>query len=320
MKRLRQRVKNALLYALARGLIAALRTLPVPLVLALGPPLGRLAHLLAVPERRRARRNLEAAWPWLSAGLRRRLVRRMFVGLGRSAAECLALPRLASRLGTSRSPCRLTPEAEGVLLESLAQGRGVILVTAHYGNWELMAAALARLAPLAVLARPSYDPRFTRLIDAERRRHGVRSLWIDGPAHLRGAVRTLRAGQVLGVLLDQPVDAGERLPFLGRPALTSSIVGWLARLTGSPVVVGTVSAADRRGTITLESLPSCAPEELTRACLATLERAIARDPAAWLWSLDRWRAARRKSHASSASPTLAPCRKESGSQVQIAYH
>ena len=83
----------------------------------------------------------------------------------------------------SRSPAVHLPEpSRHALDQALAAGRGVMFATGHIGNWELMAIELARLGyPISTVAKESYDPRFTRLIERFRARFGVQAIYRGRP-------------------------------------------------------------------------------------------------------------------------------------------
>ena len=292
-----RRIKNHLLYGLARLLLGLLELLPTGTALALGRALGRLGYRVARRERDRALRNLRAAGPRdLDEAGRRRLLRRMFVHLGESVAECAQLPRLRRRPDL----VRFAPGSREAMEAALAEKRGVLFVTGHLGNWELMAAALARLAPSAgVLFKPSYDPRFTRLLCSFRARSGLHGIDVTRPGHLAEAARLLRGGGALGLLIDQPPPArdGARdvaVPFLGRLALTSRLAPVLARRTGAAVVAG---CTRRTGTCQhevrivrlVDPHDWRALGDALSTLAAPLEEAILRAPDQWVWSLDRWR-------------------------------
>lgn len=290
-----KRGKRALIYAVVAALIAAARQLPPRLAVAIGAGVGLLAGLLAGRERRRALRNVQRVWPALPRRARRALVRRMFVNLGRSALECVVMHKLDRGRA---AVVRFTPGSLAALRAALARGRGVVYVTGHVGNWELMARAVAAEAPVYVLARSSYDPRFTRLIDRFRRANGVVSLWVEDPGHLRAALRALRSGAILGVLVDQPLrSGGVGVPFLGHPAATTTIAAALARASGAPLVAGFIrrtAACSHEIDVRALALGELrrGPDGLldtTRRCSSAVESAVGADPSQWLWSLDRWR-------------------------------
>lgn len=285
-----KRAKNQALYHLVMALVWLVRRMPLALARACGRSLGLLAWMVAGRERRRARSNLARA----GVNGEGRVARSMFRHLGMSAIECVLMDRYRARLGTDQSPVRFVEGSRERLLALVAEGRGVLYATAHLGNWELMAAEIACWAPVTVLAKPSYDERFSRFIRDFRSRSRVRSVSVARP-HLRRVIEALGRGEVVGVLLDQPVPTGCRVSFFGRPAWTSTIVARLHRSTGAPIVCGTIHrdpADPHCHEIAIHQVSidkTWTVEQGTQAVTAHLEAAVRRYPEQWAWSLDRWR-------------------------------
>ncbi|MBK8482289.1 MAG: hypothetical protein IPL40_14160 [Proteobacteria bacterium] len=304
----RRRSRHTALFLLGRGVLALWGRLPARCALVVGRAIGRLACALAATERRRALAQLEAAGLGASAQERRQVVRQMFARLGESLAQCLLRLRWGAEAQAAPA-LGLTPRARAVLADGLAAGRGIVLVGGHLGNWELVGAALARVVPLQVLARSSYDPRWTRLIERWRQAAGVGTIWVDRPGALRRALTLLRAGGAVALLIDQPLRRGGCLvPFFGRLAPTSTLAAALAQATGAALLVAwplapadaALGAPSRPSATTeidvfaeisaleLERGRGALPQAMARLTGA-LEARVRADPASWLWSLDRWR-------------------------------
>jgi KDO2-lipid IV(A) lauroyltransferase len=205
------------------------------------------------------------------------------------------MQRLGSRLHGS---VEFADGSLDVLEAARDRKKGVIFVTGHVGNFELLASVVARRVPLSVLARKSYDPRFSRLIERFRGASSVETIWVDERSHLLQAASALREGRVLGVLLDQPTQAqsGLAVPFFGRPAPTSAIAASLARSTGAALVCGfIVRRADGRQVVSISAVGMADgardQQQLatTARLTAEIERVIRAHPDQWLWTLDRWR-------------------------------
>jgi hypothetical protein len=158
------------------------------------------------------------------------------VNLGRSAFEVLMLSR------RSHPPIERLCAVEGEerLKAALAAGRGVIFLTGHFGNWELMAALVTRRGyPSSVVATPVYDQRLDRLLVDARARHGVHTISRGSPSAARHLLSGLRRNAILGMLIDQDTDVdGVFVPFFGRPAYTPSGPAALALKTGAAVIFG----------------------------------------------------------------------------------
>jgi KDO2-lipid IV(A) lauroyltransferase len=282
-----KRIKNGLIYGCVAALVRLLGLLPWRLALGVGRALGWLAFRVAGRERRRALENLDHTG-LVPRRRRRAVAREMFVHLGQNAMECVVMRRLRPRLGTRDSPVRFSAGSREMLENVVKRGKGVVFVTAHLGNWELMAAEVACVAPVSVLRKPSYDPRFTKMIDDFRRSNGVAGIEVG---HLRPILAALARGEIVGILLDQPVPSGCQLPFLGQPAWTSTLPGRLHQQTGAEVLAGFVRRISRSCHI-VDIVPISmgnSDDAGSRLLNEVIEDAICQTPNQWLWSLDRWR-------------------------------
>ena len=257
-----------------------------------GRRLGDLAWL-ALPRRRAVtRENLARAFGTERPPAElRRLARRSFEHLGMNLVEACVL--------VFRPPSVLVSRVDIVGLAHLekasAEGKGVLLLSAHLGNWELLAPARALTAfELSVVVRPLDDPLLDRIVERFRRRSGVDL--IAKRRALREIFDALRRGRMVGVLLDQNSSRGEGVfaPFFGIPASTSKGLAVISLRTGAPVVpVFIRRAADGRHRVECEAaLPFPAEGDVvgyTAAFNRAIEAAIRRAPEQWFWMHERWR-------------------------------
>ena len=235
--RLRKRIKRSVRSLIVRAAIRLLSLLPLGAALALGGMVGRMAYLLAGKTRRVALDHLALAFPERSQAERAAIARGMFVHLGRAAMEVVAIRSYDAYLDT------YVELANGeVLREVMARGKGMMFVTGHVGNWELLARRIARAGvPNAVIAKAGHDPRLNALAEEFRASGGVTTLWRENPDTGRAIIRTFRQGRALGLLIDQDTDVqGVFVPFFGRLAYTPRAAADLALRFGAPVVVGTI--------------------------------------------------------------------------------
>ena len=192
-------------------------------------------------------------------------------------------------------------EVEGLdhLKAAVAQGRGVLLLTAHFGNWELLAAANAQTGyPLSVVARPLDSPVLDRLVARFRESGGV--LVIPKRRALRRVLEALRRGSMVGILLDQNTSRREGVfvPFFGDLASTSKSLAVLAFSSGAPVVpVFIHREPGGRHRVVVEPAippPSTGDREqdilaFTAAFANIVEARIRQGPEQWLWIHRRWK-------------------------------
>jgi KDO2-lipid IV(A) lauroyltransferase len=276
-------------------LLALVGGLPLPVGLWLGRRFGDAAYLAVRRRRQLALDNLARAYPALPLHARTRLARHASQHLGMTLVE------LARALTRPVDDTLQRIDLQGVEhLEAAMTGHGrALLLTAHLGNWELLAAA-HRLTgfPLSVVVRPLDAPWLDALADRLRRSTGVEL--IDKRGALRPVLDALRRGRMIGILMDQNAARREGVfvDFFGRPASTSRSIALLALRTRTPVVpvFARRDEGGRHTVIIHPALPQPAPNgsetavvELTARCTAAIERAIREAPEQWLWSHDRWR-------------------------------
>lgn len=283
-------LRHALEHALFLPFYGLVRLLPHPASRALGGALGALAGRLDRRRLNTALANLAFALPELSADERRRIARACFRHFGASFTDALSSLRL------SADDVRARVERVGFesFAEATARGRGTIVLGSHFGNWEIVPAAIALAAgPVSVVGRRADNPHFERLVQRLRTRFGNRAL--DKRGSVREMFRILQRNERLGLLIDQRVRAQEAIavPFFGRPALTSPIVARLAGRTGAAVVpvFGRELPGGRYRVEALPPLFAGAGEDevaLTTRLLATLEELVRADPHLWLWLHRRW--------------------------------
>ncbi|MEL6546929.1 MAG: hypothetical protein AAFQ82_20045, partial [Myxococcota bacterium] len=230
-----QRSKNTAIYLAIRFVVALLRCLPRFVLRSLGAALGTLAAWVVRSEVSRAMDHLKVAFPDLTPREARRTVRQMFVALAHSAMDALVLERVILDTGIPDS-------ARALFEDALSEGRGVVAVSGHIGNWELCAQSIAAAGfPLSVIASPTYDPRLTRLIHGFRSRNGAQVLWRGDRTVGKDMLRVFKRNQVLAMLIDQDTKVqGAFVPFFGKPAHTPIAAAQLALRFKAPIIVGFV--------------------------------------------------------------------------------
>ena len=260
-----------------------------------GAVAGFIGPLLPVSQVAHA--NLRAAMPELDDAARRRVVRRSWSELGRTAGE---FPHVAGlRENTLHGPGWQIAGAEH--LEALKTNGGpAIFFTGHIGNWEVLPlAARTHGVPIASFYRAAQNPLVDALIIGHRRAAGGAGmrLFAKGAAGARQAMQHLRAGGYLGLLTDQKLNDGVEARLFGRPAMTAPAAAAFALHFDCPVIpVLCKRIGPARLRLVVEApLPhpsgiprAAAIAALTQAINDVLERWIRADPGSWLWMHRRW--------------------------------
>lgn len=226
----------------------------------------------------------------------RRVARASHFHLGRLIVELLTAP---SYLEPKRSAL-LEVEHFEHMKRAHAAGRGVVLVTAHVGNWELLAIKQALLEiPLLVLGREPNNPYMAARLEASRRLCGNR--WLPRQGSLFGAAKGLKSGQCVATAIDQHTRSEPKMKgdFLGRQADLSTAVFELAVRMGSPVVPCVSIPKPYGGYRIIYHPPLHASDSGTRdervrdlasRCHRVAEAWIQQNPDTWFWFHDLWKA------------------------------
>jgi Kdo2-lipid IVA lauroyltransferase/acyltransferase len=288
-------VRHRVEYAFYLGLKGFLRALPHQAARGFGRGLGALAHRVDRRHREVALANLALALPELSETERRLLVAECFRHFGGALCDTVS----SSRFDVQELCHRLTYEGWEHLEEAAAAGKGVFVLSAHLGHWEIAALPIGiAKGSLHVVVRPADNPWLDRELTHLRERFGNRVTAKQGAA--RKMIQVLRERGWAGILIDQRVQPREAIavPFFGRPALTTPVLARLSLRTGAPVVAifafpepGGRYRFVAREPIFPES-PGSDPEDavarLTERYLALTEEEIRKRPAQWLWMHRRW--------------------------------
>jgi KDO2-lipid IV(A) lauroyltransferase len=222
-----------------------------------------------------------------------RLAKRVYAHLATGALEFLQMHRLS----VARSRELLGSEFLE-RIDELRQGNGLLILTAHLGQWDLLACAAGRCGiPLHVVTRSVKSRWINRLWMERRSRCGVKLLPVYGSA--RSVVRALKNEEVVAVVLDQHEPAGVPVPFFGRPAATSTALARLARATGAPILpVFLVRAAFEGGFRLVGKEPMSVSRsndrwedvvEATTRFNRIIEQVVRDHPEQWLWLHRRWK-------------------------------
>ena len=299
--------------ALGRLLGGALSALPDHALSSLARLLGGALWWLLPRRRQLACGHAQLALPHTPAEERRRVARAGWTHV------CLtALVGLRRAAGVRGEPVA-REEDVARLRALLGEGRGLLVVSGHLGDFEgLLALHLLLGRPVWLLSRRFSSQVAQGLWDASRAAAPPR---LDRGARARWVVERLRAGEVVVDVIDQhdPRPSALWLPFFGVHASVSSDVGRLALLTGAPVVpVFCVRAPLPRGrgerlaaTVVVGEAVRADPrfgraavEGVVAACVSALEEAVRGAPEQWLWVHRRWKPRPRR--APSAAPPKAP--------------
>lgn len=230
----------------------------------------------------------------------RKTAKTMFMNLGSNLAEFLHIPRMPRH--------RFLELVDGTgfrtaIAQAAKSGNGVICVTGHIGNWELLAAYCAKYFPTTVIAKKIYFEKYDREVVRRRKRLGIRVVYQEDG--LRPVLEALRSNRVLGILADQdiPDAAGVFVDFLGKAAYTPVAPAALAIAGKAPLFVVCVERLpggkhrifiSERVQVPRTGDRESDRFELTRRWNDMLSNFIRNHPEQWVWFHRRWRTTREK--------------------------
>jgi Kdo2-lipid IVA lauroyltransferase/acyltransferase len=292
---LHKRLKRFVRYLVVRFAASLAGMLPVRFVSGLGAALGRIGFVVARGERHKALSHVTLAFPDKSDAERKAIARASFEHLGRCVGELVCAPQIDAQLDAW---VEWSAADRAVLDTALARGKGVLFISGHVGNWELTARGVtARGYDGTSIAREASDPRTTALIEKLRASGNTGTIWRGHPGAAKAMLKQLRAGKILGLLIDQDTKVQSVfVPFFGRLAATPRAAADLALRTGAALVVGTCPrVAPFRYRLSLVEVPvpetegEAAVIALTSTLTRRLEEVIRAYPEQWVWMHERWK-------------------------------
>lgn len=265
-------------------LFRLLSGLPLAVLHALGIMLGWLVYALSPSYRRRLKGNLQAAGfgAELHAAIRES---------GKNIAELpfiwCADPR--------RVLSTVTIENWEIVQAALEAKQGAIFLTPHLGCFEITAQAIAAQTPITVLYRPPRKAALKPLIEGARARDNL----FLAPATLSGVrslLKVLKGNGVIGLLPDQVPQQGEGIwaPYFGKPAYTMTLPAKLQQMTGAPVILTYAERLPGGRGYVIRFVPFTeilegSIEHRAAAINRAMEQLIARCPAQYFWSYNRYK-------------------------------
>lgn len=278
---------------LALKLIGAL---PRPLARTAGIGLAWLVYLVHAKLRRVGMRNLEIAFPEKSRKERRKIVRRVFTGLGRHLAEFCRFPKY------TRENLHDVAVYEGfeALEEARKLGKGILFLTGHFGAWEVGSFAHSLYGhPIKIVVRDLDNPLVDALVRRYRTLHGNQT--VDNREFLRGLLSAMRAGETVGILMDTNMTPpqGVFVDYFGVKACTASGLARVALKTDAAVIPAYTVWDTQLGKykicfeppVSLVRTADPEADAVTNTALFTkvLEKIVRRHPDQWLWVHRRWK-------------------------------
>ncbi len=239
------------------------------------------------PAKRRFDREAKRVFPDMKRSTRAKLGQDMGWHMGRTLFEIYH----DADFQTQHHKFRVSGPGMAALEEAQRAGRGAIIVSGHFGQWEAIRAVIKMHGlESGAVYRPHKNRHYERRIRAGIEAGG-KPILATGRVGTRALVRHLRNGGIISILLDEKYSEGVRIPFLGHDALTSLSAAHLALKYDLPMIpaFGTRIGDGNAFRVEFEApIPHTDTIQMTRAFNDSLSARIMANPEQWYWMLRRW--------------------------------
>ncbi|MFA5512300.1 MAG: lysophospholipid acyltransferase family protein [Candidatus Kapaibacterium sp.] len=261
----------------------------------LGRMLGGILQRLSKERRNVTLRNLSESLPNLSPAEHNKICRNSYDNLGITLAELLAFPSMSE--ADFKNYVKITNTE--LVEEKIKSGKGIILLSGHFGNWELMAyvAGLILNLPITIIVKPQSNKLSDKYLNKFRTQGGNKIVPMSNAA--RTILQALKKNEAIALLVDQSADWQKDVfvDFFGRPAATYEAPAAIALKYGSPIITGFAHRLpDCTYLVELKELDYSDLDdsresiiELTRRHVKVLEDNIMMNPGLWSWQHKRWK-------------------------------
>lgn len=289
------KLRRYVLYYMARCLAAFVYILPLSIALALADVIGFFAFLAARKYAKITLENLRSVF----AGEKTdqeiiKIAKQVFKNISRNAVELVRFPKISK----ANIDDFIGIEGSEILDREFSRGKGIIVVTGHIGNWEMMAITLRiKGYPGVAVGKRIYFHKYDEYLNSLRRHHDVNIVYRDDSP--RKILKVLKSNGIVGIVADQDVDSveGVFVDFLGRKAFTPAGPAVLAKATGASLVPVVVIRDGRRYRLIVSEpikLADTGNKEAdvvsdTQRWSLVLESYIRKYPDQWVWMHRRWK-------------------------------
>ena len=294
----RSTIIDYVLYLAVKACVGVFRLMPLSVCMLIGKFLAYGGYLVDRRRRRIAEVNLRNAYGENLSDLQiQEIIRRSYLHLASVGVDFIKLPRIVNN-----NNWRNFFEVEGLEFAKKAQeeGKGIIFVTGHVGNWEVLGCAMEFLfhQPVHSIAKHMENPFNDRLVTQLREDGGQKIIFTENSA--REILRVLKSNQLLGILVDQNVrDNNVLVDFFGQKAATTRSAATLSLKTGAPVIMlfarrlegGYKFKVTLSEPVQIEKTGDLEKDifNLTQRCTNIIESRIREHPHEWLWIHRRWK-------------------------------
>lgn len=269
--------------------------IPLNIAVILGRYLGRACFYILKKERQKALQNLGLAFADKKSLKEKEIIaKKVFENLGRNVVEIISIPKFNKRNIDKYVTC----EGQEILREFFVNKKPCIILSAHFGNWELLAHYLAmKFGPINVIARRVREAVFEGFLSKMRRNNGIKILYRDASA--KEILNLLKNYQIVAMMPDQDMDgvSGVFVDFFGKPAYTPDGPSVMALLTGAPIVPLFITHKNSGYEIFINEPMQINKTQdkkkdilrFTQEYTSIIEGYIRKYPSEWVWFHNRWK-------------------------------
>jgi Kdo2-lipid IVA lauroyltransferase/acyltransferase len=295
----KKKIQHRLEFWLVLSLGFVLRLYPYRVSLFFANIIGDILFLLGRKRRKITLENLKRSFPDKDKKELKQIAKRAYRNIAKLLTEYMLFPKL------DKGRILRLVEFEGleVFDSALQEGKGAVLVTGHFGSWELMGAATSQKGyPIDFLVGEQHNRLVDNLMNEHRMMMGIGIIKMGAAA--KGVIKALKENRFVAMLSDQ--DAGKDgtiVDFLGFPASTPKGPAAFSLKTNAPMIMGFIIRTNgKRQKIILESVEPIEKtsnkeediKRLTQAYTSVLEKYIRMHPDHWYWLHRRWKSTLRK--------------------------
>ncbi len=260
--------------------------------------IGWLAYYLVADARKKARKHLTMCFPQKTPQEINKIIKTIFKYEAKNFFEMLNFPKMSDKFFDSIA--KMEQEQKDIFNKLLERKKGLLLLSGHIGNWEMIAAGIAKYYPLNVIAKKIYIDELNNMLVKYRSMKNVKVILRSEPSSARKMLKALRNNEILGMLIDQDTSVQSVfVDFFGKPASTPLGLASIALKVGSPVVLSVdkrLPNGKHQFVISDEIVP---PEStgdfdtdvknFTAKLTKCLEDFIRENPEQWVWFHERWK-------------------------------
>jgi KDO2-lipid IV(A) lauroyltransferase len=288
MKKIQHRIE----YILLHGFAVIIRFFPLSFARFVARRLGDFVYYCVPIRKQLILESLSHGFPDKQLPELRSITRGVYRQFAQTMIELLFFPKFsADDIGEM-----VEFHGQDILDEARRRGKGVVIVAAHFGNWELMGAAVARVYPVTFVVGQQQNSQVDDLLNSYRVAKGVRLVPLK--LALRGVMKALKNNEIIGILADQDAhEQGTFVPFFGRMASTPKGPAMFALRSGAPLVLASMIRSGKKFKAIFETIPRPEPsgdleediQKYTAAYTALLELHARDYPDHWFWLHRRWK-------------------------------